>query len=963
MPKRKRDRRSTEDARPPAQIFGDFQEAGNYLTEKYESELEEFFHKHEDDENLFENYFYHPLLCLLNAASDSPFTKRTIPLVVSFVANRLAEEDANDERESASPFVRNFFELIFQVQGLDNKNFRFNSCKFMVDLLAKLAEKDVSMDDDLCAEMSKIMINDRIIDKAVDIRELAAQVLQWLQDPTSQSCEVTKTLMFHLDKDPSVEVRKTILGLIRVSSVTVPSIAMRTRDISESVRIMAYKILADRRRMNSLSFSLREKIIMSGLNDTSAAVREVVENYLLPKWLERLSGDLVEFAENLDVNCRPLVPRRALPHLLKNKTTEELIAFLRLEDGEKYPKMEKLTPGLSLYWSCLAKYFSERDDSESLERILGNVTQLVHYVDCYYKQEMLKDIPSEDQKDETLFRTTIFINLLELFSFCDMSNEVGRGDMTAMLLDVLNNKEYQPDRRLLTKVMAQLLLGLPDPYSRVDSVLTLLTDLYNPLVEPEAEPTRVISAEEKRALNLAIAFLKKDLCNLHISKEKAIDNEQFAEAQELKAKIEKVRDEIKEKEEEMKGPVIVETQTDDMERQQTDDPHVQYKCLVILCELLRNEEVMQLTQSFHEIMDTFVRHCVSIDEEALMINAFEALGLHSMQSPEIAVKNLTVFYAVLITDVRPYDRVRAKCIQCIAALLVHHGPEKLSIPQEEWEEPLEAMRLGVPINEQGYLLCIVKNMDSESDIIKRQAIMGACQLLLSGRVKSPKLLAKIVFLWFSPTTGPDHYLINMMGKFLSCFSVETPGALQILTDSLLIALDEILNCSHMSDLQELDPKEIGLFILDLTKPGTNKYTNENYHDLIARKLLEKLEFEDSVSTQSTYLRLLVNLAISYDVAAVRDSLLQTVRRIRRSNLVNSKNGDILKLILNLQGQPTGELLDSVSSTPRSPGIRRTLITNKENLITPIRNSGDQEMDSDDDEDSIFKTPPRIIPRL
>lgn len=123
--------------------------------------------------------------------------------------------------------------------------------------------------------------------------------------------------MYHLEKDPSVEVRKTILSIIRVSSITLPSIIKRTRDVNESVRVMAFKILAERRRLNSLSYSLREKIIMSGLEDASPAVRDMTENLLLPKWLENLQGDLVAFIDNLDVHFRPSVPRRALPFLFR----------------------------------------------------------------------------------------------------------------------------------------------------------------------------------------------------------------------------------------------------------------------------------------------------------------------------------------------------------------------------------------------------------------------------------------------------------------------------------------------------------------------------------------------------------------------------------------------------------------------------------------------------------------------
>lgn len=154
---------------------------------------------------------------------------------------------------------------------------------------------------------------------------------------------------------------------------------------------------------------------------------------------------------------------------------------------------------------------------------------------------------------------------------------------------------------------------------------------------------------------------------------------------------------------------------------------------------------------------------------------------------------------------------------------------------------------------------------------------------------------------------------------------------------------------------------------------------ENHHNTIARLLLEKLEFEDEAEMQQVLLRLLVNLAISYDDDNIRNPLLETVRRVKavslrqnspaikirlfnivlnlQNNLADSKNKDLLRLLLNLQGRPESQIGgDNVSSTPRSPMHRRTLIMDKENLITPIRvvDGNDQEMASD--EEDAFKTP-------
>jgi hypothetical protein len=65
----------------------------------------------------------------------------------------------------------------------------------------------------------------------------------------------------------------------------------------------------------------------------------------------------------------------------RNKTPDELIAMLKLSEGERYPAPEKLTPPLALYWASLAKYFKDEDKTEHLEKILGTVSELTLYVD------------------------------------------------------------------------------------------------------------------------------------------------------------------------------------------------------------------------------------------------------------------------------------------------------------------------------------------------------------------------------------------------------------------------------------------------------------------------------------------------------------------------------------------------------------------------------------------------------
>lgn len=79
----------------------------------------------------------------------------------------------------------------------------------------------------------------------------------------------------------------------------------------------------------------------------------------------------------------------------------------------------------------------------------------------------------------------------------------------------------------------------------------------------------------------------------------------------------------------------------------TDDRSIQYKCLVILCELLKNEDVFQVTLGFADIFEHFVLHMIKIDEEHLIVNSLEAIGLYCMQSDFIATKHLPMFYVMV----------------------------------------------------------------------------------------------------------------------------------------------------------------------------------------------------------------------------------------------------------------------------------------------------------------------------
>ena len=80
--------------------------------------------------------------------------------------------------------------------------------------------------------------------------------------------------------DPSAFVRKAIVRCIGATKITLPHVLKRTLDVDENVRKAAYKFIADKVHIRSLTIARREEIIRRGLTDRNENVRKVVAKHL-----------------------------------------------------------------------------------------------------------------------------------------------------------------------------------------------------------------------------------------------------------------------------------------------------------------------------------------------------------------------------------------------------------------------------------------------------------------------------------------------------------------------------------------------------------------------------------------------------------------------------------------------------------------------------------------------------------
>ena len=106
------------------------------------------------------------------------------------------------------------------------------------------------------------------------------------------------------------------------------------RDVDEHVRKAAFKFIAEKIHIKSLTIAQREQILQRGLSDRSDGVKSIVERELIPAWL-RLCKDTVALMYALDVgNSDGKVAVDVLNVLFKNVPYKELVQNFRSVIGQ-----------------------------------------------------------------------------------------------------------------------------------------------------------------------------------------------------------------------------------------------------------------------------------------------------------------------------------------------------------------------------------------------------------------------------------------------------------------------------------------------------------------------------------------------------------------------------------------------------------------------------------------------------
>nr|VZI33626.1 unnamed protein product [Spirometra erinaceieuropaei] len=335
-----------------------------------------------------------------------------------------------------------------------------------------------------------------------------------LQDPTNKDCPVVANLLW-LARHDIPEVRRTALAALVLTTVTLPCVVERCRDVSDSVRKTAYNILAERSVLRPLSIAKRIAIIQDGLKDTSREVRKAAEELVLA-WFKAVDQDPILLLRRLDTEGVPQTSRLCIERLLQNLDAETLKSVFKkwseeYLDERHLPKPEKCSVECVFFWRVAAEYLLQRPTNKEdengpspdecsaiLESIMPSVSDYAEYV-ISRVNGLLELLNADLDYNENIMEAECVLE--HVFHFCDsldLSDEFGRRRLYTVVRSWLVNPNVPAS---LTAFLLKLYFNIETSVNvRVQTVTEMISELLD-----SAEEASVVSANPLLTSNAVTA--------------------------------------------------------------------------------------------------------------------------------------------------------------------------------------------------------------------------------------------------------------------------------------------------------------------------------------------------------------------------------------------------------------------------------------------------------------------------
>ncbi|CAN9510407.1 unnamed protein product [Ophioblennius macclurei] len=858
-----------------------------------------------EDKTPFHEEFIHYLKYAMIVYKREPAVESVIEFVVRFATSFQSPPKAEDEEEEEEeeddddhPFLSFIFNFLLESHKANSHAVRFRVCQLINKLLGSMAE-NAQIDDDLFDRIHQAMLV-RVTDKFPNVRIQAALAMTRLQQPKDAECPTINAYMLILENDCNAEVRRAVLSCIVMSPLTLPKVLKRTRDVKETVRKLAYQVLADKVHIKALTIAQRVRLLQQGLNDTSEAVREVVFSRLLPAWLQRLDGNVIDLLHRLDVENCAETALDTLKAIFQITPTEELLENRVQLDNRKLIPVDSLTCENVLYWRALCEFFKSKGDEgeEMLEQVLADAATYAYYLcGCLKAVPVLSEEQRADFNQLELVMTKEFISqqLIHLIACLDTNEEGGRKSVLAVLQEMLALP--QTPSSLVCLLTEKLLALIPDDNKCIQTVAEIISDVR----EPITEASQPVDENESRRQQIQLAEVKVRILEAKQTLEDCVTAQDFGRAADLKNSItdlENRRNQIIQEIAEINQPADKEIRTE------KSDPETLLRCLTMCAELLKQLNMKtRLGPTISALMTSVVLPSIASAHPAVRNMAVVCLGTCTLHSKDLAKTHM-----VLLLQIAQLDevKIRISALRAIIDLLLVFGFQLLcetaasqtAPPSQSPDKPEdEATAASTATEEKGedtaqsILVMLSEFLDSEVSDLRTETAEGLSKLIFMGRISSSKMFSRLVLLWYNPVTEDDTRLRHCLGVFFQLYARMNRVHQEVVEESFLPTVRTLLNAPATSPLAEVDITNVVELFVELTRPSALIEPSTNteevcVHDYLAVRLCGEMLKDPIAPEVRLYAKTLCGLELSRDETVKKDlhSLLQQLVQVVKDRI-------------------------------------------------------------------------------
>merc|ERR1740123_1922770 len=145
------------------------------------------------------------------------------------------------------------------------------------------------------------------------------------------------------------------------------------------------------------------------------------------------------------------------------------------------------------------------------------------------------------------------------------------------------------------------------------------------------------------------------------------------------------------------------------------------------------------------------------------------------------------------------------------------------------------------LNAQGgnsVVAILTKILDEPDMDLRTEVAEGLCKLLMISAISSPKLLSRLLLIWYNPMTESDSKLRHILGTFFPLYCSMSKFHQRAMEDAFVPTMKILFDAPVTSPLAEIDVEDVGMFFVHLTREdmlqsyGKEK-NNANIHDSLA----------------------------------------------------------------------------------------------------------------------------------